>query len=137
MITANQVLISMSLFFSITVLASNPKWEDTTITGNVERCFSLKDVKIHCEDFSQSNREKVEELQIIGISRSGAKYNYSYQKGIEGKLCREHLGIIGNLGKKEKFVCITGSGEFFDNENKETISKFRSLETKRGKLVWW
>ncbi len=107
------------------------------LEGTVTRCFSSEKVKAQCEDFSDPSRgrEKVEELQISGTDSMERKFFYSYERGVEGNLCQEHLKKISKFLRHASEVCITGGLEWVAIGERETNAKWLALETRKGRVT--
>ena len=109
-----------------------------SVLGFITRCFEASQLAVKCEDFSynEDGKHKIfEELNIEAFDGNGIKRIYGYGKAIEGTLCQEQLHKIKQLLRKVDQACVTGDREF-DSSGKETITKFRGFETRRGSLVW-
>lgn len=134
----------MALVVAITIAPSNLSfaipydWKNGE-DGTVSRCFKVKNIKAECEDLSDPsrNKKKIAELQISAKDLMGRKFIYSYERGIEGSLCSEQLRKIKSLVKKTPEVCITGGVEWFDENDGTTCSKWRALETAKGRIIWY
>ena len=83
--------------------------------------------------FQGKNLKVNEELEITAIDFYGLKRSYGYGKAIEGSLCQNHLKKINKILQNTDQVCITGDDEVFI-ESKETFSRWRGLETRKGKV---
>src|SRR5262245_42286104 len=127
------------LFLSAVIVnpshAIRKNWRDS-LAGFVTRCFETKDVLAYCDNLGPDGERVVrEELQIEAKDFSGKSFSYIYGKGIEGNLCKEHLGRIKRLMRRTNQVCVSGDQEFH-LDNGEIVSTWRGLETKRGEVTW-
>jgi hypothetical protein len=108
------------------------------VDGLVTRCFSTKRIEANCEDLTEQGqgRQRIEELQIHATDYMGEKFFYSYEKGISGEVCSEHLRGIKRLKKGIKEACITGGPEWRVSGDAETNAKWRAFESLKGRIVW-
>ncbi len=121
------------LFCNTNVVFAN-KWNHS-LELSITRCFKTKNTSIQCNDFSEPKLNKLnvnEELEIIAIDYYGLKRSYGYGKAIEGNLCQNHLKKINRILQNTNQVCITGDDEVSIGNN-ETFSRWRGLETYKGK----
>ncbi len=131
-------LFSVSIFLFPSVgFSLSYNWAVGGLDGMVTRCFDSKRIEVHCEDFSEPELGKkwVEELQIRATEFMGRKFIYSYEKGIAGEVCREHLNMIRIFLQNVKEACITGVFELIDADGL-TGSKWQALESRRGRVIW-
>lgn len=132
-----KVIVTFCLCLSQFVVANQKDWSHS-LELSVTRCFKKENVKFWCEDFSSRDERKLifsQELLIEAIDYYGKTRSYGYGKAIVGFLCKTHLNKIKRLSKKSDQVCITGDDETYIGVN-ETFSRWRSFETKLGKINW-
>jgi len=137
------VIFFLLHFFTPTILlfevclALPYDWK-TGVSGTVTRCFESKEVVAECEDFSEpgAGNKKFFELQISAKDFMRKKFTYSYEKAIEGDLCKQHLRKIKSLMSGSPEVCVTGFAEWANDSDISTSAKWDALETAKGRVVW-
>lgn len=137
-ITVFHLVLTLGCLISAEVHALSYDW-NRNVSWLVTRCFDAREVKAHCEDFSDStpgSKDDVAELQISACGFAGKKFSYSYEKALPGETCRMHLRKIRRLTKNVKAICITGFNENVFKGEAAVSSKWQALETRRGRVVW-
>jgi hypothetical protein len=125
----------LSLFLATDSMAAKKNWNFSVI-ASVTRCFEAKEIRVHCEDFSDSERSTpTEELQIEAKDFKGGRYAYIYGKAIQGPLCQQHLKRIKRLLKHADQACVTGEDEI-KIDTGEIVLRWRGFETRFGELNW-
>ncbi|NUM88742.1 MAG: hypothetical protein HUU37_06030 [Bdellovibrionales bacterium] len=129
------LVMFLFLGFSVRGFALPYNWSES-LEGLVTRCFSSREIKAHCEDFSESAEggERMEELQILAVDVMGKKFLYSYGRSVGREVCQEHLRKVRELNRGSKQACITGGVEILDDARDEMISKWWAFETSKGKV---
>jgi hypothetical protein len=112
-------------------------WKHDSLDGTVTRCFAANRIQVRCEDLSEPDWsiDDRAELQIVASNLTGRTYSYSYEHGLAGSLCREHLNKITSLLRGQSQACVTGI-EREGRDGNMTNAKWQAFESSRGRVVW-